>query len=95
MPNRGIKRLKEYLKEAKEFLERGDVVQSSEKLYKIVEDGIKLLAKKYKMKSKRRRWLTLLLRKAAFRLSFKLNLDLRVSSTCVWFSRGDMGTRKS
>ncbi|MEM1627644.1 MAG: PaREP1 family protein [Sulfolobaceae archaeon] len=33
-----------YLQEADEFLERGDIVQASEKYYKAVEEAIKILA---------------------------------------------------
>ena len=35
--------------DADELLSRGDVVQASEKYYKAVEEGIKLLARKYEL----------------------------------------------
>ena len=66
------------LKEAEEYIERGDPVQASEKIYKTVEECIKALAIKYKLPeyeeaSKEGRWWTQLLGKAARKLSRKLN----------------------
>ncbi|HII73366.1 TPA: hypothetical protein HA332_03000 [Sulfurisphaera tokodaii] len=37
------------MKEADELLEKGDVVQASEKYYKAVEEAIKILSRKYNL----------------------------------------------
>ena len=65
------------LDEAKEYLEKGDAVQASEKLYKAVEECIKALAQHYGMPEyqvavKEGRWWTQLLGKAARDLSRRL-----------------------
>jgi len=41
-----LKNLEKWLKEAKEFKEKGDMLQSCEKLYSVTESIIKLLAEK-------------------------------------------------
>ncbi|BCU69777.1 PaREP1 family protein [Stygiolobus caldivivus] len=38
-----------YLQEADELLEKGDIVQASEKYYKAVEEAIKALSRKYNL----------------------------------------------
>ena len=54
------------LKEAKNYLNKGNSVQASEKLYKVVEECVKILAQLYefpeceKAKSERRWWIQLL-----------------------------------
>ncbi len=68
------------LREAKEFIERRDVVQASEKLYKAVEECIKALAEVFNVPQleevrKRGRWDTWLLGMAATDLSKKLGED--------------------
>ncbi len=66
-----------YLQEAREYLERGDPVQASEKLYKVAEECIKVLAVKFsipELEEARRegRWWTKLLSRAAKTLSARL-----------------------
>jgi plasmid stabilization system protein ParE len=67
-----------YLAEAKEYLAKGDAVQASEKLYKVVEECIKALAQHYDTPEHREaaregRWWAQLLGKAARRLARELN----------------------
>jgi len=67
-----------YLREAEEYLTKGDPVQSSEKLCKVAEECIKALAVKFQVSQlnevrKKGRWDTWLLGKAATELSRKLN----------------------
>ena len=67
----------EFLAEGKEYLAKGDPVQASEKLYKAVEECIKLLAEKeglkeYEEASKEGRWWSKLLARSASMLSTKL-----------------------
>jgi len=66
------------LREAEEYLAKGDAVQASEKLYKTVEECIKLLAQLYRLPEHEKatregRWWTQLLGKAARRLSKRLS----------------------
>ena len=67
-----------YLAEAEESLAKGDAVQASEKLYKVVEECIKALAELYDTPEHREaaregRWWAQLLGKAARRLARGLN----------------------
>ncbi len=67
-----------YLNEAKHFLERGDAVQASEKLYKVAEECIKALAEFLRIPEVEKarslgRWFTWLLDKAARRIAKILN----------------------
>jgi len=67
-----------YLAEAEEHLAKGDAVQASEKLYKVVEECIKALAELYDTPEHREaaregRWWAQLLGKAARRLARELN----------------------
>jgi hypothetical protein len=69
---------KKYVVEAKEHIGRGDAVQASEKMYKVVEECIKALAKLHqapelKEAGRRGRWATWLLGAAATWLSRELN----------------------
>ncbi len=62
------------LKEAEEYIAKKDIVQASEKLYKVVEECIKALAEKYGVKQlevaeKKGKWDTWLLGQAATDLS--------------------------
>jgi len=71
---------------AKIYLKRGDVVQASEKLYKTVEECLKILAQIYKLPYYEEaisegRWWTQLLGKTARRLSKELNEPMLVD---VW-----------
>ncbi len=66
------------LEEARELLGKGDAVQASEKMYKVVEECIKALARLYDIPERRRaiqegRWWTQLLGKASRRLARLLN----------------------
>ena len=66
-----------YLKEAREFLRRGNSIQASEKIYKVVEECVKALAEYYRVPElrevcRRGRWLTWLLGSAARTLAKRL-----------------------
>jgi len=66
-----------FLEEAKKYVEKGDPVQASEKLYKVAEECIKALAAYYEVPElddvrRRGRWDTWLLGKAATSLAEKL-----------------------
>jgi hypothetical protein len=65
-----IKSIERFLVEGKEYITKGDPVQASEKLYKAVEDCIKLLAERHELleyeKAERDgRWRSYLLAQAA------------------------------
>jgi hypothetical protein len=81
-----IELAEKYFAEAKECVAKGDPVQASEKMYKVVEECIKALAQHYSMPEhevavKEGRWWTQLLGKAARGLSRTLN-EPRI--TDVW-----------
>jgi len=66
-----------FLEEARKYIEAGDAVQASEKLYKVAEECIKALARHYEIPElgeveKRGRWDTWILGKAATRLAVQL-----------------------
>ena len=68
-----VEELKKRLREALEFLEKGDAVQTSEKLYKVAEDAVKILSKinripEYEKARREGTWWTKLLDRAAKRL---------------------------
>lgn len=72
--------LEKRLKEAKEFKEKGDIRQSCEKLYSVVESLIKILAEKENVEAYREAkesggWSTYLLGKAAAELNEKYSKD--------------------
>jgi Archaeal PaREP1/PaREP8 family. len=60
-----------YLEEADELLERGDIVQASEKYYKAAEEAIKLFSRRLNLEpilsevNKKERWKSEILFKAA------------------------------
>lgn len=65
-----VKSLSEFLREGKNYLEKGDPVQASEKLYKAAEEAVKVLAlthapEVHKEAEKRGRWTSDLLFEAA------------------------------
>ncbi len=67
-----------HLREAREFLERDNSVQASEKMYKVVEECIKILAQirdipEHREALREDRWWPQLLDKSARRLSKELN----------------------
>ena len=73
-----IKLVEKLLTEGKECIDKGDPIQASEKLYKVVEECIKLLAEKkrlaeYEEAKKEGRWWSRLLMRAARRLARDLN----------------------
>ncbi|MGC9137257.1 PaREP1 family protein [Caldivirga sp.] len=66
-----------FLNEAREYLNRGDAVQASEKAYKAVEEVIKALAEKYNLPEyqqavKEGKWFAYLLQRASNTLSTML-----------------------
>ncbi|MEJ2776142.1 PaREP1 family protein [Sulfolobaceae archaeon RB850M] len=66
-----------YMQESKEYAKKGDVVQASEKAYKVAEEVVKALTEKFKTEEyeeflKEGRWYTYLLGKASKTLSKKL-----------------------
>ncbi|WP_369610485.1 PaREP1 family protein [Sulfurisphaera javensis] len=66
-----------YFKEAREFIDKGDPIQASEKLYKVAEELIKLLAElydtpEYEEFKKEGRWYTYKLQSTSLFLSKKL-----------------------
>ena len=72
--------LEKRLKEAKEFKEKGDIQQSCEKLYSVVESLVKILAEKENVEAYREAllgggWNTRLLGKAAAELDEKYSKD--------------------
>lgn len=72
------KLIEEILSEAKGYIEKGDAIQSSEKIYKVVEECIKLLSERsklpeYEQAKKEGRWWSRLLVKAASKLARELN----------------------
>ncbi len=70
-----------YLEEARMYVEKGDPVQSSEKLYKVAEECVKALAVKFNIPEvhearREGRWWAKLLSRAAKTLSLKLEEPL-------------------
>jgi len=68
-----VKELKKRFREALEYINKKDPVQAAEKLYKVAENGIKILAEvnglpEYEMAKKEGTWWTKLLDRAARRL---------------------------
>jgi len=68
-----VEELKKRFKEALEFIERKDAVQAAEKLYKVAENAVKILAElnrlpEYEIAKKEGTWWTKLLDRAAERL---------------------------
>jgi len=66
-----------FLEEARKYIEAGDAVQASEKLYRVAEECIKALARHHRIPElgeveKRGRWDTWILGKAATRLAVQL-----------------------
>ena len=66
-----------FLSETKEYLEKGDLVQASEKAYKVAEEIVKALAEKfnlpeYEQALREGRWYTYALGTAAAKLSLRL-----------------------
>lgn len=78
--------ISKFLEEGKEYIAKGDAVQASEKLYKAVEESIKVLAQRHKLPEydeaeKDGRWKSYLLGRAANKLASNLKTDKIVD---VW-----------
>lgn len=76
-----IKLIKDLLREAEGYVEKGNAVQSSEKLYKVAEECIKALAERYnleevKVAEEKGRWTVNLLEKAVGKLTDKLGMNI-------------------
>lgn len=87
-----IEFIKKSLGEGKEYLNKGDSVQASEKLYKAVEECLKLVAKQrgipeYEEAEKEGRWWSRLLARAAMRLSHELGAG---KIEVVWAKASDL-----
>ena len=77
LPRLSYQQIKDLLEEAEELLEEDDIIQASEKFYKVVEEIIKKLAEKYAPEysseaNKKGRWTTTLLEKTVNTLTGKL-----------------------
>lgn len=98
--------ISQFVAEGKEYIAKGDAVQASEKLYKAVEECIKVLAERYRIPEyekaeKDGRWRSYLLGKAAGRLSDNLkekeigNAWARAFEIHVWgFHEGKYGVEE-
>jgi plasmid stabilization system protein ParE len=78
----------EYLREVEDYVEKGDAVQASEKLYKAVEECVKALAQRYTTPEhqaalKEGKWWTQMLGKAAKRPS-KILREPKIEYTWAW-----------
>ncbi|MEM4314631.1 MAG: PaREP1 family protein, partial [Thermoplasmata archaeon] len=91
MQDNFIELLRKYLEEAKEYLQKGDVPQSSEKIYWIVEKSIKFLAEKENLVpeevKQKEKWSSKLLRDTALELAKKLN-EKKIRE--VWWKAFDL-----
>lgn len=71
------------LSEADGYLAKGDPVQSSEKLYKVAEECVKILAERFNLEEvkaaeEKGRWTVTLLEKAVGKLVDKLGVDVEL-----------------
>ena len=78
-----IELIEHLLSEAASYLEKGDAVQSSEKIYKSAEECIKALTEHFnleeaKVAEERGRWTVTLLEKAVRKLTDKLGIDIQL-----------------
>jgi len=76
-----IRLIEALFSEALKFIERGDPIESSEKLYKAAEECIKSLAEKLSLEEakaaeERGRWTVTLLEKAVGELTDKFGIDI-------------------
>ena len=79
----GMSVVRSLLSESEVYIDRGDVVQASEKLYKAAEECIKLLAKHLGLREaeiaeEKGRWTVTLLERAVEALTDKLGADVRI-----------------
>ena len=78
-----IRLVNSLLSEAYAYVDRGDPVQASEKLYKVAEECIKTLAEYFgleevKVAKEKGRWTVTLLEKAVGKLVSKLGMDVEL-----------------
>jgi len=78
-----VKLIERLVDEAASYLEKGDAIQSSEKLYKSAEECIKVLAERFSLEEvkaaeERGRWTVTLLEKAVGKLVNKLSTDVEL-----------------
>lgn len=78
-----VKLIERLISEANGYLEKGDAVQSSEKLYKAAEECIKTLAEHFKLEEvkeaeEKGRWTVTLLEKSVGKLADKLGMDVEL-----------------
>ena len=81
---------KKYLEESKQYIERGEIAQASEKLYKAAEEAIKELSKAYApltyhKAEKKDRWTANLLREAVYEIATSLGEEIRHYWDTAWF----------
>jgi hypothetical protein len=79
-----VKLIEKLFSEASTYMEKGDAVQSSEKLYKAAEESVKALAERFNLEEvkaaeERGRWTVTLLEKAVGKLVGKLGMDVEVA----------------
>jgi hypothetical protein len=79
-----VKLIEKLFGEASTYMEKGDAVQSSEKLYKAAEESVKALAERFNLEEvkaaeERGRWTVTLLEKAVGKLVGKLGMDVEVA----------------
>ena len=72
--------IERFIDKSKEYIDKGDAVQASEKLYKAVEECIKVLAERYELPECKEakedeRWRSYLLAQAARRLTRNLRKE--------------------
>jgi len=78
-----IELIKRLFGEASSYLEKGEAVQSSEKLYKVAEECIKALAERFNLEEvkeaeEKGRWTVTLLEKAVGKLVNKLSIEVEL-----------------
>jgi len=95
-----------FVTESKEYIAKGDAIQASEKLYKAVEECIKILAERHKLPEydeaeKDGRWRSYLLAQAAAKLAYNLRRKeiedawARAFNIHVWgFHEGKFGAEE-
>ncbi len=76
-----VKLIENLFSEAVTYVEKGDAIQSSEKLYKAAEESIKALAKQFdleefKASEEEGRWTAMLFEKAVGKLVERLGMDV-------------------
>ncbi|MCW3134711.1 MAG: PaREP1 family protein [Methanophagales archaeon] len=85
-----VEEVKRFLNEGKELLEKDELVQACEKIYKAAEDAMKILAKEYTpevydVAEKNGKWLASLLREAVRKIEDRLGEDVGRGWYAAWF----------